>query len=341
MIKKLVFLCLFLMQSCYALNIDKIVAFGDSLSDNGNIYSLTKKAKIILPFVPVVPKNPPYYEGRFSNGPVWLENLAVAMDVPLQDYAYGGAWAEPLSNSGLVFPFSLGSQVDMYMTSHMTDTHQADHLFVVWSGANDYLSERDDHEYATDNTIANIKKQIDWLIYYGGKTFLLPNLPDISVAPMIINDGPAAVQSARDIVALHNKKFKLMVEQEKKDNPDVTFITVDVTEYMDEVIANPTKYNLKNITAACYGGGYWLRNVKADENEVAAAKKAKIDFKHSPALNMAYLTGKLADQGGIACRDADEYMFWDQLHPTRAMHMLIAKVIMEKLQDQSVRGVRA
>ena len=44
----------------------QIYAFGDSLSDNGNVFAATG-----MGFPPA-----PYAQGRFSNGPVWAENLA-------------------------------------------------------------------------------------------------------------------------------------------------------------------------------------------------------------------------------------------------------------------------
>lgn len=34
---------------------------------------------------------PPYYEGRFSNGPVWIEIAARQLGVSLANYAVGGA----------------------------------------------------------------------------------------------------------------------------------------------------------------------------------------------------------------------------------------------------------
>src|SRR4051812_23986271 len=41
-------------------------SFGDSLSDNGNLYALTSRTQ---------PASPPYYQGRFSNGPTFVELL--------------------------------------------------------------------------------------------------------------------------------------------------------------------------------------------------------------------------------------------------------------------------
>lgn len=58
---------------------DGVVVYGDSLSDNGNLYGA----------IGVPP--PPYYMGRFSNGPVAAEYLANNLNVPLTDWAWGGA----------------------------------------------------------------------------------------------------------------------------------------------------------------------------------------------------------------------------------------------------------
>ena len=44
---------------------NRVIAFGDSLSDNGNLYKNTGQ-----------PPSPPYYNGRLSNGPTWIELLS-------------------------------------------------------------------------------------------------------------------------------------------------------------------------------------------------------------------------------------------------------------------------
>ncbi len=65
--------------------VKEIIFFGDSLSDDGN---LLQKLKI-------VPKSPPYYKGRFSNGITWAEHVSNHFYnksyINSVNYCYGGA----------------------------------------------------------------------------------------------------------------------------------------------------------------------------------------------------------------------------------------------------------
>ena len=47
-------------------HIKDMYVFGDSLSDNGNLFDMTGG---------LAPPSPPYFDGRFPNGPVWVEHL--------------------------------------------------------------------------------------------------------------------------------------------------------------------------------------------------------------------------------------------------------------------------
>ena len=67
MTKLLVFLAsLLLLPPAYAQapRPDNIIVFGDSLSDTGNAFEATGHGE---------PPSTPYFDGRFSNGPVWVQ----------------------------------------------------------------------------------------------------------------------------------------------------------------------------------------------------------------------------------------------------------------------------
>ena len=59
-----------------------VFVYGDSLSDTGNIYTVSMHT---------IPQSPPYYNGRFSNGPLAVEYLANSIHSPLTSFAWGGA----------------------------------------------------------------------------------------------------------------------------------------------------------------------------------------------------------------------------------------------------------
>ena len=56
-----------------------VVSYGDSLSDNGNLFAAVGQPGF------------PYFQGRRSDGPVAVEKLAAALGVPLVDFAWLGA----------------------------------------------------------------------------------------------------------------------------------------------------------------------------------------------------------------------------------------------------------
>jgi phospholipase/lecithinase/hemolysin len=326
------------LPSGYAASVDKIIIFGDSLSDNGNIYSLTKNAKKAIPLIPIIPKEPPYFQGRFSNGPVWIEQVAKLMNVPLENYAYGGAWAEPVLDSWLIVPFGLDMQVNFYLVSAALDFNKDKHLYVIWAGGNDYIQGRADAEYATSNTVASIKDQLEWLLYYGAKNVVIVNLPDVGATPEATSKGAAFAASVTRLSQLHNRKLATMVEQESKRYPHATLMLIDAKGYYDDVVSHPTKYLLKNTTEACYLGGFFLQRSLANNLEVEAAKKVKIDILNNPALRTAYLTSMSVANGDTHCMNPDEYVFWDAIHPTRVVHQILATLSFNQLYEYGLKG---
>src|SRR6185503_7186924 len=79
---KLLTLALVFLSAATVANADSfsaIVVYGDSLSDNGNLFAASGQPPA------------PYFQGRRSDGPVAVEQLAGALGVPLVDFAWIGA----------------------------------------------------------------------------------------------------------------------------------------------------------------------------------------------------------------------------------------------------------
>ena len=112
-----------------------LYVFGDSYCDVGNIYGATAGA------IPAAP----YYNGRFSNGPIWLDHVAGFLGVPLTasllggtDYAFGGAWVTaPQPIAGGSIP-SVPEQVGLYLLQHGGKADPKA-LYVIEGGGNDIL----------------------------------------------------------------------------------------------------------------------------------------------------------------------------------------------------------
>jgi hypothetical protein len=78
----------------------QIVAFGDSMSDTGNLFRFTQAVGGLG--MPMAPSN----QGRFSNGVVALEVLANQLQLPLTNYCFSGGH----SGKGNLLPFWSGSE---------------------------------------------------------------------------------------------------------------------------------------------------------------------------------------------------------------------------------------
>jgi phospholipase/lecithinase/hemolysin len=101
--------------------------FGDSLSDTGNLFLLTggTGGEVFTPDPDQSPRlpTPPYYAGRASNGPVWVELFAERLGLtPPQPVFSGGtnyAFIGAVTGPGVSPPVSLipsvKSQVDFYV----------------------------------------------------------------------------------------------------------------------------------------------------------------------------------------------------------------------------------
>jgi outer membrane lipase/esterase len=185
--------------------INRLVVFGDSLSDPGNAFIETGDFEL-RPFDPI--PGAPYLIGRFhfSNGRTWIEWLATRLGlhrggrpaslVPgrFTNYAYGSARARPTGT------FHLDKQVDLFL-SDFDGVAAPDTLYAVWIGANDLRDAlaalQEDPTGTTSQglieaAIGATAGAIQQLHAAGARAFLVLNLPNIGDAPALSTQGPAA-----------------------------------------------------------------------------------------------------------------------------------------------------
>lgn len=306
----------------------KIIFFGDSLSDNGNLYSFLLK---------IIPKSPPYYEGRFTNNEIWTNLTAnyfkEKYGITSDNYAVGG---EVISwHLGGFLPWSFYQSVTNYFF-HTSSREYSDTLYVIWLGANDYLDGAPDVENYTDKAIYNLNYSIERLINSGGKNFLILNLPDLSKIPYSkINGNTANIEK---LTRLHNAKLQKLIRSLREKYKNIQVELYKMNELFDEFVSVPDinvtnkKYHMhiREIEKFCWEGGYTLHK---KTNVVPAVPYTVLTLiNSSPALKEAYSISQKAALGMVPCEDADDYIFWDKVHPTAVMHDLIAKKVTEYIE---------
>jgi len=227
-------------------DITGIVSFGDSLTDVGNVYLASGETT----------PPPPYYQGHYSNGPIWVEYLAhdlgLAAPTPSlaggTDYAFGGAETGTSGLSTLGTP-NIGTQIGMYFLGG--NTPSASQLFTIWGGANDFLIAGQ-----TDPSIpvANIGQEITELAAAGAKQFLVGNLPLLGALPLA-SSLTLAQQQGLDYLSM---TFDTMLQAEVNQlnsSLGVHITIMNVAGLFEDVLANPANYGFTNVTTGALEDG--------------------------------------------------------------------------------------
>lgn len=178
----------------------KLVVFGDGLSDGGFFGRLTANR---------YPPSPPFHEGRWTNGPTWVEVLAAQSGWPLDpkdNHAQGGATTgrfninEPLRGR-------LGIAADVPIVGVLAQIERAaatpgaidpQALHVVWAGGHDigaYL-EYGQPDLRAQPPADNIRAGLKLLQQAGAKHVLLGTLPDLGATPAYAGT-PKAAEASR------------------------------------------------------------------------------------------------------------------------------------------------
>ncbi|MBV9248530.1 MAG: SGNH/GDSL hydrolase family protein [Acetobacteraceae bacterium] len=276
-----------------------VYAFGDSLSDAGNIAYSTRGA---------VPASPPYSDGRFSNGPVWIQDLSQDLGLPPvkaslaggTDFAYGGAETGPTPVHA-VNPTDLPGQVAQFAVDD--PIRQPDALYAVWIGSNDVL---DIANHITDpvqqqadvaTAVQNEVSAISSLVALGAKDLLVLNVPNIGESPYEVERGPVISATASSLSGLYNQELASSLQGLMASGAAKVDL-LDTYSLLDEAIANPGPYGFTNVTSPVWNGDLT-----------------------SPSSGTMAATGTAQSK----------YLFFDDLHPTAQTHALLASAAFQSL----------
>jgi phospholipase/lecithinase/hemolysin len=332
---------------------NKIVFFGDSLSDNGNLYSLIFN---------ILPKSPPYFEGRFTNSYVWSDIVAKYFEqnnaIESTNFAVGGETVLFHDPRKGFLPYTLLISVDNYLLRTVFRDRSTT-LFIIWIGGNDYLHDVIDAEQLTSEVTERIKYAIERLIGFGWKNFLIVNLPNLSKSPYSHAHG--LDQLLTELTNAHNKKLAEVISQVQQTYEDINIRLFDLNEVLSHFWSDPDKFNkkyninVKHLKKSCWQGGYSLSQSRISEEAVMRdieqtmqlkssrkevlpkdfdAKRLAHYITFSPDLQEAYSVGKRASKGELpSCINPDEYFFWDQIHPPAVVHTVLAQVFIDYMNQ--------
>jgi outer membrane lipase/esterase len=247
MLKQLFILNVGLLLSCllplpvFAQNIEGITVFGDSLSDNGNAFKASGGT---------IPPSPPYFTGRFSNGPVWVESFSTEFKLPVtavNNNAFGGATsgtANAFSQPGATLP-GLTTEIDGLLG--ISPKVNPNGLVVIWAGANDYLLGGVTNPALV---VGNLTTAVQRLTVAGAQTLIVPNQPDLGKTPVGAAN-PLQSAGLSQLSAAHNAGLKASLQAFAQSNPNISIVPTDMGALFNAVITNPARFGFNNVTQPC------------------------------------------------------------------------------------------
>lgn len=231
----------------------RFVTFGDSLSDNGNLFAITGARP-----------TGPYAAGTFSNGPVWITQIAGpqagftggATPAGSLNFAFGGSRTDTLATPGP----GTATQVGAFFAGggRFAPTDVA----TMWAGANDIFqglpvaAATPATAQATMQAIAtsaagNVAGQVGQLAAAGARTIVVVNLPDFSGLPQFIAAGGATQQLAGFSSSTFNSVLQTALANAAAANPNTRILQVNASSLFQAVTANPAAFGFSNVTQAC------------------------------------------------------------------------------------------
>ena len=282
---------------------ERLVVFGDSLSDVGNSFALTGGA-----FPPGPPQgdygetfgeNGAVFPGRFTDGKNWVDYFPgiakrFGVDIPpataffqdtsnsdenATDFAISGSTSGALNGLNAALP-SFPFQIDRYLHSPISKS-AVDDLCVIWIGANDFAAKIDPL-----TTISNIKGAVTQLAGAGAKNFVVITIPDISLTPQVKAQGTEAVFAAKQFVFTANLDMEVQLPRFAMQH-QISITVVEINAIFYPIVFEPALFGFTN----------------------------SVDFAYLPLY------------GPLLVPDPNDYVFWDGFHPTTNVHKIAAYFI--------------
>jgi thermolabile hemolysin len=268
-----------------------LYVFGDSLSDIGNVASAS------LGIYP----GKYYWNNRFSNGPVWVESLDTGLGLsPIvrstasggTDFAYGGAQTSGTGGLDGIFIKDIDEQINQFLPSPTT-TVDPNALYVMFAGANDLINGQTN----VNVPVNRLGQDLGRLVTAGARKFLVADLPLLGYTPRF-NGNPSTFNSYNTLTTQFNSALGVMLDNLEAGNAALAIHRLDVASLFSQAIADPAAFGLTNVTNSAAPG-------------------------LQPGAS-SYNTSQIVP-------NPNQYLFWDDLHPTQTVHAELAQFALVQL----------
>ena len=261
-LKFLVAICLGLVlgANAWAAPYSGLYVFGDSLSDAGSSPSaITSIYKLLGNACDAAHPCPPYVDGHYSNGLTAAERLAdeilpgganagnffsFAVSGSTTGIGNFGDGGSAISAGAYTLP-GMVQQLGLYqsMLPGLGGMADANALYFVWGGANDFLT--------LDSPVVaaqNIANHVGALAAMGASTILVPNLPDLALTPFAMLSG-LEVQAQLFSISFNTTLAPLLSALDGA--LPARIIQFDTFALFNDIVANPAGAGFGNATDAC------------------------------------------------------------------------------------------
>jgi phospholipase/lecithinase/hemolysin len=280
------------------------VVFGTSLSDPGNAAALAHSVSTPPDYSldPLLIPAAPYARGgqHLTNGATWIEQLAQSSGLSASvrpafrgnsaaatNYAVAGARAGGDGHS-----VDLTEQVGAFLQD-VGGVAPSNALYVIEMGANDIrealavIAGNGDGLPVLGAALMSIGDSIATLYAAGARNFLVWNVPNLGATPAL-QIADTHQPGAAQLATFLTTGFNdqlAIVLTNVSLLPGINLVSFDAYALINEIIATPGAFGLSNVSTAC------------------------VTPRTPP----------------FACRNPDQFLFWDGIHPTKAAHAIIAQ----------------
>ncbi|KAI8063304.1 SGNH hydrolase-type esterase domain-containing protein [Gongronella butleri] len=218
--------------------IKRIIAYADSYTDDGNDYAASGW-----------PPSPPYWKGRFSNGPTWLDIVAQNTSVQVLNHAFGGA----TSNNDYIYyeanNFTVPGLVQQIDTLPVPLPDATSDLYVLFIGYNDLFGLFSPGNYhpvknytyhtVADNVVLGIKML---QTKYNATQFAVFTCPPFDKFP-----NPANGTAAKHLIDDYNRDLAHKVKRVRGAHVAV----LDDHAWFEKQLAHPERLGLQTNNGSC------------------------------------------------------------------------------------------